>query len=91
MFVSVWRHFCFVQGYQLLNCDDHKSFLTRHGKDPAEYRPDICHQVEAYNIHLHCDSVSDLTLHGPAVQLCLSLTICECNILLDAGNVGNFG
>ncbi len=42
-------HFCFFQGYQLLNCDDHKSFLTRHGKDPAEYRPDICHQVEAYD------------------------------------------
>ena len=42
-------HFCFIQGYQLLNCDDHKSFLTRHGKDPAEYRPDICHQVKAYN------------------------------------------
>lgn len=33
------------KGYQLLNCDDHKSFLTRHGKDPAEYRPDICHQA----------------------------------------------
>ncbi len=34
-----------VQGYQLLNCDDHASFLRRHGKDPAQYRPDICHQA----------------------------------------------
>ena len=33
------------QGYQLLNCDDHASFLRRHGKDPAQYRPDICHQA----------------------------------------------
>jgi rRNA small subunit pseudouridine methyltransferase Nep1 len=31
--------------YELLNCDDHVSFLKRHGKDPASYRPDITHQV----------------------------------------------
>jgi len=29
---------------QLLNCDDHKNFLTRHEKDPSDYRPDITHQ-----------------------------------------------
>ena len=34
-----------VQTYQLLNVDDHASFLRRHGKDPSQYRPDICHQV----------------------------------------------
>ena len=34
-----------MQGYQLLNCDDHASFLRRHGKDPAQYRPDICQQA----------------------------------------------
>lgn len=33
------------KGYQLLNCDDHAGFLRRHGKDPALYRPDICHQA----------------------------------------------
>lgn len=33
------------KNYELLNCDDHISFLKRHGKDPASYRPDICHQV----------------------------------------------
>ena len=33
------------KGYVLLNSDDHKGFLGRHGKDPADYRPDICHQA----------------------------------------------
>jgi hypothetical protein len=33
------------QGYYLLNCDDHANFLRRHDKDPALYRPDICHQA----------------------------------------------
>lgn len=34
------------KNYELLNCDDHANFLRRHGKDPALYRPDICHQVD---------------------------------------------
>ncbi len=34
-----------LQTYQLLNCDDHGRYLGRNGKDPADYRPDICHQV----------------------------------------------
>ena len=29
----------------LLNCDDHAGFLRRHDKDPALWRPDICHQA----------------------------------------------
>ena len=29
----------------LLNCDDHQNFLKKHNKDPAMYRPDICHQA----------------------------------------------
>lgn len=33
------------KNYELLNCDDHAHFLRRHGRDPAQYRPDICHQV----------------------------------------------
>ena len=33
------------KNYELLNCDDHANFLRRHGKDPAQYRPDIAHQV----------------------------------------------
>lgn len=35
----------FLQSYQLLNCDDHATYLMKHKKDPALYRPDICHQV----------------------------------------------
>ena len=35
------------KNYELLNCDDHASYLRRHGKDPAAYRPDICHQARA--------------------------------------------
>ena len=38
-------NFATFQGYQLLNCDDHANFLRRHNKDPALYRPDICHQA----------------------------------------------
>eukprot|EP00887_Chlorella_sp_A99_P003266 scaffold9.g3266.t1 len=33
------------KAYELLNCDDHAGYLRRHGKDPAHYRPDICHQA----------------------------------------------
>lgn len=33
------------KNYELLNCDDHAHFLRRHNKDPALYRPDICHQA----------------------------------------------
>jgi hypothetical protein len=31
--------------YELLNCDDHTHILKKHKKDPADCRPDICHQV----------------------------------------------
>ena len=34
-----------VQKDMLLNCDDHRTFLLRHNKDPALHRPDICHQA----------------------------------------------
>ncbi|RKP16706.1 Nep1-domain-containing protein [Rozella allomycis CSF55] len=30
--------------YQLLNCDDHQGIIKRHGKEIADYRPDITHQ-----------------------------------------------
>ena len=33
------------QSSVLLNCDDHASFLRRHGRDPASSRPDIAHQA----------------------------------------------
>lgn len=36
------------KGYEILNCDEHVSFLKRHDRDPAAYRPDICHQVNSF-------------------------------------------
>lgn len=29
----------------ILNSDEHAEFLKKHGKDPAQYRPDIAHQT----------------------------------------------
>lgn len=34
-----------AQSYVLLNCDDHATYLAKHKKDAALYRPDICHQA----------------------------------------------
>jgi rRNA small subunit pseudouridine methyltransferase Nep1 len=33
------------KGYDLLNSDDHHTFLKKHKKEPAHYRPDITHQA----------------------------------------------
>ncbi len=33
------------KSYVLLNCDDHHTIISKNKKDPALYRPDICHQV----------------------------------------------
>ncbi|KAI7743023.1 hypothetical protein M8C21_032688 [Ambrosia artemisiifolia] len=33
------------KSYQLLNSEDHSSFLKKHNRNPAEYRPDISHQA----------------------------------------------
>eukprot|EP00297_Palpitomonas_bilix_P023071 CAMPEP_0113907296 /NCGR_PEP_ID=MMETSP0780_2-20120614/25386_1 /TAXON_ID=652834 /ORGANISM="Palpitomonas bilix" /LENGTH=86 /DNA_ID=CAMNT_0000902315 /DNA_START=37 /DNA_END=293 /DNA_ORIENTATION=+ /assembly_acc=CAM_ASM_000599 len=33
------------KGFELLNSDDHRNFLFKHKKDPADYRPDVCHQM----------------------------------------------
>jgi rRNA small subunit pseudouridine methyltransferase Nep1 len=38
------------KGYDILNSDDHFSFLKRHNKDPATYRPDIAHQVRVWSL-----------------------------------------
>ncbi|KAK6923414.1 Ribosomal biogenesis, methyltransferase, EMG1/NEP1 [Dillenia turbinata] len=32
---------------KLWNSDDHANFLRRNGKNPADYRPDIAHEVGA--------------------------------------------
>lgn len=44
MFASLPAGARAAQGYELLNCDDHQSFLKKHGKDPADARPDVVHQ-----------------------------------------------
>ena len=33
--------------YALLNCDDHQGILKKNNKEPAQYRPDITHQVNS--------------------------------------------
>lgn len=30
--------------FELLNCDDHRDMFRKFKKNPADYRPDICHQ-----------------------------------------------
>lgn len=56
-----------MQSYQLLNCDDHASYLMKHKKDPALYRPDITHQVTT----CYC------TIHTPFLSLPLSRSFRE--------------
>jgi rRNA small subunit pseudouridine methyltransferase Nep1 len=43
--------------YELLNCDDHTHILKKHKKDPADCRPDICHQVGEQVFHNHTKCV----------------------------------
>ena len=61
------------KNYELLNCDDHANFLRRHNKDPAAYRPDICHQVPpAASRRLQCCITASLPpLPVPAAGGCL--------------------
>ncbi|XP_057973817.1 uncharacterized protein LOC131161851 isoform X2 [Malania oleifera] len=33
------------KSYQILNSEDHSNFLRRNNKNPADYRPDIVHQL----------------------------------------------
>lgn len=61
------RWFCgYLQNYQLLNCDDHANFLRKHKRDPAQYRPDITHQVYL------TDGICVFELSVPAVWFCYS-------------------
>lgn len=38
--------------YTLLNCDDHQGILAKTGRDIADARPDITHQVRSHLYHL---------------------------------------
>jgi hypothetical protein len=49
--------------YVLLNGDEHHSIIAKNNKDPADYRPDITHQVGCYApFPLHCFGFPDLWL-----------------------------
>lgn len=39
----------YLQDYEILNSDDHANF----GGSPADYRPDVVHQVGVLNMFLH--------------------------------------
>jgi hypothetical protein len=41
--------------YALLNCDDHQGILAKTGRDIADARPDITHQVSRASIFLRLD------------------------------------
>ena len=43
-----------MQGFTLLNSDDHIGLLKKMKVDPVNVRPDICHQVcnTIFNFHL---------------------------------------
>ena len=44
-FTNNVHHICQVgKKFELLNCDDHRSELTKHGRDISSARPDIAHQ-----------------------------------------------
>ena len=45
------------KGYALLNCDDHANFIKRHGKQPGDYRPDICHQALLAIFRVHSKAI----------------------------------
>jgi rRNA pseudouridine-1189 N-methylase Emg1 (Nep1/Mra1 family) len=38
--------------YTLLNCDDHQGILAKTGRDIADARPDITHQVSQSDFNL---------------------------------------
>ena len=55
--------------YTLLNCDDHQGILAKTGRDIADARPDITHQVRTIQLEstillilIHCSSVSSHSL-----------------------------
>lgn len=77
-----------LQTYQLLNCDDHGRYLGRLGKDPAEYRPDICHQV---CIELHARTKAATAAATNFAELPSSMVSSMGGCWLDAGAVGDLG
>ena len=40
--------------FQILNSDDHANFLKKQNRNPADYRPDIIHQVGVVSNYVRC-------------------------------------
>ena len=57
--------------YALLNCDDHQGILAKTGRDIADARPDITHQVRT--VFVFPSSSLILTRHFPPSQCLLTL------------------
>lgn len=55
--------------FALLDCDTHRSFLLKHRRDPAEFRPDILHQVRSLGCRGSCPKFTGL----PPTQSLLAL------------------
>lgn len=47
--------------YALLNCDDHQGILAKTGRDIADARPDITHQVSPSSVVLQHYQSEDTT------------------------------
>ena len=37
-----------AKGYELLSCDDHRHLHKKFKRNPADSRPDICHQTHSW-------------------------------------------
>lgn len=48
--------------FGLLNCDDHVSIMKKSGRDPAEARPDITHQVFCFSTQIGGFQISHGTI-----------------------------
>ncbi|RRT58984.1 hypothetical protein B296_00027320 [Ensete ventricosum] len=57
--------FLCIQNFQILNSDDHANYLKKQHRNPADYRPDIIHQV--------CRFICQLPMYCifPSVSNCL--------------------
>lgn len=81
-----------TQVYALLNCDDHAHYLRKHKKDPALYRPDICHQASKSEQAIEASSSSILMAAAHVCSLCCLRTRRGCVQLFAhcAGTAFNF-
>lgn len=67
--------FLCIQNFQILNSDDHANYLKKQNRNPADYRPDIIHQVRQFicQLPMYYDfpSVSQFSLYSCECLGCL--------------------